>query len=68
MGEDKSALKTLTGTPTGKRLQEGSGIDGGTILKWTLLGINTKNWVDLAQDRDCWRALVFLKPWSQLVS
>ena len=22
------------------------------------IGINTKNWVDLAQDRDYWRALV----------
>ena len=22
------------------------------------MGINTRNWVDSAQDRDCWRALV----------
>ena len=22
------------------------------------IGISTRNWVDLAQDRDCWRALV----------
>ena len=22
------------------------------------IGINTRNWVDSAQDRDCWRALV----------
>ena len=23
-----------------------------------VIGINTRNWVDLAQDRDYWRALV----------
>ena len=36
------------------------------------IGINTRNWVDLAQDVDYWRALVnatldppgFHKPWS----
>ena len=22
------------------------------------LGINTRNWVDLAQDRNCWKAFV----------
>ena len=34
-------------------------------------GINTRKWVDLAQDRDYWRTLVnaalitgFYKPWS----
>ena len=35
------------------------------------IGINMRNWVNLAQDRDYWRALVnewFHKPWSQLVS
>ena len=35
------------------------------------IGVNTRNWVDLAKDRDYWRTLVnaalnsgFLKPWG----
>ena len=39
------------------------------------IGINAGNWVDSAQDRNYWRALVNAalnlrvhKPWSQLVS
>ena len=28
------------------------------------IGIDTRNWVDSAQDRDYWRALVFHKSWS----
>ena len=38
------------------------------------IGINAGNWVDSAQDRNCWRALVnealnlrVHKPWSQLI-
>ena len=33
MGEGRSALKILTGKPTGKR---DLGVDGRTILEWTL--------------------------------
>ena len=44
----------LTGKPTGKRLLGGLGTDGRTILIWKL----KRNWVDLAQDKDYWRALV----------
>ena len=37
------------------------------------IGINTKNWVDSAQDKDYWRVLVneawYLRvPWGQLVN
>jgi hypothetical protein len=28
------------------------------ILKWILDGMSVMDWVDLAQDRDQWRALV----------
>ena len=45
--------------PEGKRPLEVPGVDGRIILKRifnTLVG--GMNWVDLAQDRDRWRALV----------
>jgi hypothetical protein len=39
---------------------EDPGVDGRIILKWILerLGVGGADWVDLAQDRDRWRALV----------
>ena len=40
--------------------QESLGGNGRTILQWILKkrGINTRNWVDSAQDRGYWGALV----------
>jgi hypothetical protein len=37
------------------------GIDGRIILKWTFerLGGGDVDWIDLAQDRDRWQALVY---------
>ena len=56
MEEDRSAFKILTGKPTGNglscRWEDNIRMD----LKET--GINTRNWLDSAQDRDCWRALL----------
>ena len=60
MEEGRSALKILTGKPTGKRPL------GRPRRRWEdnirmdleKIGINTSNWVDSAQDRDYWRALV----------
>ena len=60
MKETRSAFKILTGKPTGKRplgsprrrWEDNIGMD----LK--KIGINTRNWVDSAQDRNYWRALV----------
>ena len=60
MEQGRSAFKILTGTPTEKRSlgrprlrwEDNTGND----LKET--GVNTRNWVDLAQDMDYWRALV----------
>ena len=57
---DRSAFKILTGTPAGKRLL------GRPIHRWEdnigvdlkEIGINKRNCVDLAQDRNYWRALV----------
>ena len=56
----RSPFKILTGTPEGKRPL------GRPRRRWEdnirmdikEIGINTRNWVDSAQDRDCWRALV----------
>jgi hypothetical protein len=37
---------------------EDPGIDGKIILKW-ILGGEGADWIDLAQDRDRWQALVY---------
>ena len=60
MEEGRSSFDILTGKSTGKRPL------GRTRRRWedniTMyfkeIGINTRNWVDSAQDRDYWRALV----------
>ena len=60
MEERRSGFKILTGKPTGKRPL------GRLRLRWEdnirmdleEIGINARNWVDSAQDRDYWRALV----------
>ena len=40
--------------------EEDLDVNGRTILEWTFeeIGINSGNWVDSAQDRDYWRALL----------
>ena len=60
MEESRRAFEILTGKPTGKRPL------GRLRRRWEdnirmdleELGINAGNWVDSAQDRDYWRALV----------
>ena len=59
MEEGRSTLKILTGTATGKiplgrprRRWEDIGMNLREI------GTNTRDWVDSAQDRDYWRALL----------
>ena len=51
--ESRSAFKILAGKSTEKR-PLGRKILGRTLKN----GINTRNWVVLAQDRDYWRVLV----------
>ena len=59
MEEGRSAFKILTGTPARKRLlgrprhrwEDNIRMD----LKET--GTNTRNWVDLTQDRDYWEPM-----------
>ena len=60
MEESRSALKIFIGKPTGKRPL------GRPRRRWEdniridleEIGINVGNWVDSAQDRNYWRALV----------
>ena len=55
MEEGRSAFKILTGKPTGKRPL------GRPRRRWEDLEeivVNAGNWVDSAQDRDYWKALV----------
>ena len=54
MEEDRSAFKILTSTPTGKRPLGRPRRRWEDNIRMDLkeLGINTRSWVDSAQDRD----------------
>ena len=60
MEEGRSALKILTGKPTGKRPLERPRRrwQGNIRMDLEEIGINAGNWVDSAQDRGYWKALV----------
>ena len=60
MEEGRSAFKILTGKPTGK-LPLGRPRrrwEDNISMNLKEIGINTRNWVDSTEDRDCWRALL----------
>ena len=60
MEESRSAFKILTGKLTGKRPLGRPRRRWEDNIRMDLeeIGINAGNWVDSAQDRDYWRALV----------
>ena len=60
MEEGSCAFKILTGTLAGKRHlgRPRRRCEDNIITHLKEIGINTRNWVDSAQDRDYWRALV----------
>ena len=60
MEEGRSASKILTGKPTGKRHLGRPRRRWEDNIRMDLeeIGINAGNWVDSAQDRNYWRALV----------
>ena len=60
MEECRNAFKILTGKPTGNRCLGRPRRRWEDNIRMDLeeIGINAKNWVDSAQDRDYWRALV----------
>ena len=55
----RSAFKILTGTPTGKRLLGRSRrrLEDNIRMDLKEIAVNTRNWVDSAQDMDNWRPL-----------
>ena len=53
MKKGRNAFKILTGTPKGKRFRWEDNIR----MDLKEIGINMRNWVDLTEDRDYWRAL-----------
>jgi hypothetical protein len=59
MGEKRGAYRILVGRPEGGDHLGDPGIDGRIILKWILKKWDGgMHWIELAQDRDRWRALV----------
>ena len=60
MEEGRRAFKILTGKPTGNRLLGRPRRRWEDIIIMDLqdIGFNAGNWVDSAQDRNYWRALV----------
>ena len=60
MEEGKSVFKFLTGKPTGKRPygKPRRRWEDNIRMDFDEIGINADNWVDSAQDRNYWRALM----------
>ena len=60
MEEVRSAFKILTGTPTGKKHlgRPWRRCEHNIRMDLKGVGINTRNWVHSAQDRNYWRAVV----------
>ena len=60
MEESRSTFKILSGTPTGKRTlgRPSCRWEDNIRMYFKEIGIGMRNWVDSAQDRDYWRALV----------
>ena len=58
MEEGRNALKIFTGKPTGKIPLRRREWEDTIRMDLKEIGINTRNWVDSAQDRDYWSDLV----------
>jgi hypothetical protein len=58
MGEKRGAYRILVGRPEGRRPLWRSRRRWEDNIKMDLVGWVGMNWIELAQDRDMWRALV----------
>ena len=60
LAEDRRPVKILIGKPIGKRPlgRPRRRWKDNVIMDLKEISINTRNWVDSAQDRDYWRSLV----------
>jgi hypothetical protein len=59
MGERRGAYRALVGNLREGDHLEDPGVDGRIILKWIFERLEGVDWVDLAQNRDRWRAFVY---------
>jgi hypothetical protein len=60
MGEERNVYRVLMGKPEGKRPLERSRCGWEDVIRMDLrdIGWGSVDWIQLAQDRDWWRALV----------
>jgi hypothetical protein len=60
MGESRGVCRVLVGKPEGKRPLERPKCRRRIILRWIFRKWDTRvmDWIDMAQDRERWRALV----------
>jgi hypothetical protein len=62
MGEERGVHRVLVGKPEGKSHWGDPDVDGRIILRWIFRDKEVRgcagDWMELAQDRDRWRALV----------
>jgi hypothetical protein len=60
MGEERKVYKVLMGKPEGKRPlgRPRRGWEGGMRMDLREIGLGSVEWIQLAQDRDRWRAVV----------
>jgi len=57
-GREEAHIQGFGGGTLKEDHLENTGVDVRIILRWILIKWNVRDWIDVAQDRDRWRALV----------